>query len=232
MAVDCEARLIEAEARIAELEGENRYLRESLDGSKHDAVLTFDTVSMVLKATNPGRETLEFIDQSKKSIEMADDEDRTGIALAKTRAAAIMIKDAAPPAAASDDEDKPYSYTVKSRVEHRGDALLDRMSRYGKRALKTTEAQVLLQEVEGGELDPTVVYRAMRYVAKKTGGKLDKIGGVLRLIVPGKTQVKTTATAEPTEKRTPKLGGGFAGLIPDGTVDMVSTLRGGGTPGG
>jgi hypothetical protein len=163
----------------------------------------------------------DFMDTAERSVELIE----TAIkALAEAQA---------PQAAASDEGDKPYSYTVKTLTAHRADTLIDRMTRYGKKAMKSGDAKMLLQEVEGGsELDPKVIHRAMRYAATAAGGKLDKIGGVLRLIIPENSRDKTTVSAEPAAKRTVKLGGGFAGLILDGIADSVSSLRGGGTPGG
>lgn len=262
--MSCEGQLREAEAtierlraevqerdeRIAGLEAENKHLLDSLDGAKREAVFTFDKVSMALKVTEPGRETLKFIDESKKRIETAVDEfgeldsiTRIGIALAKIRAAAAMIEKATPPAlrASEDDDDGRYMYSVKTLTEHRGDTILDRMARLGKKAMKSTEGLMILQEVEGDELHPKQVHRAMNYAAKKVGGKLDKIGGVVRLIVPGTGHDEPTDAAEKPARiaRQPeaprssgRLGGGFAGLFLEEIVDSMSSPGGGGAPGG
>ena len=131
-------------------------------------VETFNAAAEALEIVCPGRETPEG---------------RPFALVGRIRQIIERMKET-PPISAVEPIEEKFTYNTRTRVENRAMAIADFMKRTGKNSIKSTEAKIILEDIEGQRLDRTIVKRAMDQASKLLRAPKDIFGGVARLVVP------------------------------------------------
>jgi len=116
----------------------------------------------------------------------------------RIRIAIGMMKET-PPISAVEPVEEKFTYSTKTRVENRAIAIADFMKRTGKSSIKSTEAKIVLEDIEGQELDRTIIKRAMDKASKLLRAPKDIFGGVARIVLPAPLTVPTTSPSSSEE---------------------------------
>jgi hypothetical protein len=151
-----------------------------------------------LEVVCPGRESRVFITETKEKVETAAPEGRPFAVVGRIRIAIGMMKET-PPISAVEPVEEKFTYSTKTRVENRAIAIADFMKRTGKNSIKSTEAKIVLEDIEGQELDRTIIKRAMDKASKLLRAPKDIFGGVARIVLPAPLTVPTTSPSSSEE---------------------------------
>jgi phage host-nuclease inhibitor protein Gam len=146
-------------------------------------VETLNDAAEALEFVCPGRETRTFINETKKAVATATPEGRPYAVVGRVRQIIERMKET-PPISAVEPTEEKFTYSLKTRTENRAMAIADFMKRTGKSSIKSTEARTVLEDIEGQELDRTIIKRAMDQAAKLLRAPKDIVGGVARLVLP------------------------------------------------
>ncbi len=152
-----------------------------------------------LEVIRPGIESRAFITDTKKRVETATPEGRPYAVVGRIRTAVEMMKETPPISAVEPVEEKRFTYTLKTRTENRAAAIADFMKRTGKNSIKSTEAKIVLEDIEGQELDRTIVKRAMNRASQLLRAPKDIFGGVARLVLPAPLTAPKTSSSSSEE---------------------------------
>ena len=82
------------------------------------------------------------------------------------------------------EEESRYTYSLRTRTENRAMAIVDHLKRTGKTSIKSTEARIVLEGVEGQELDRNIVKRALDRASEILRAPKSFVGGVARIVLP------------------------------------------------
>jgi len=204
-------------ARIEKLESEHHQDQAEIERLETNFISFFkfcvealEDASKALEAVQPGRETRQFLDETKKGVETASPEGRPYTVIGRIRQIITKMKET-PPIVMEPEEESGYTYSLRTRTENRAMAIVDHLKRTGKASLKSTEARAVLETHEGKPLDRKVVLRALEVARGVLRATSDKVGGVTRLILS--TSSRRPAPASPQERESHnRIGGGGGGL--------------------
>ena len=136
-----------------------------------------------LEVVCPGKETRAFINETKKAVETATPEGKPYAVVGRVRQIIERMKET-PPIVMEPEEESRYTYSLRTRTEKRAMAIVDHLKRTGKTSIKSTEARIVLEGVEGQELDRTVVKRALDKASAILRAPKSFVGGVARIVLP------------------------------------------------
>jgi phage host-nuclease inhibitor protein Gam len=131
----------------------------------------------------PGKQTHQFLEEIKMAVTTATPEGRPFAVVGRIRQIIERMKET-PPISTVELTEERFTYSTRTRVENRAMAIADFMKRTGKNSIKSTEARIVLEDIEGQELDRTIIKRAMDQAAKLLRAPKDIVGGVARLVLP------------------------------------------------
>lgn len=151
-----------------------------------------------LEIVCPGKQTRQFLDEIKTAVITATPEGRPFAVVGRIRQIIERMKET-PPISAVEPVEEKFTYTLKTRTENRAIAIADFMKRTGKNSIKSTEAKIVLEDIEGQRLDRTIVKRAMDQASKLLRAPKDIFGGVARLVVPVPLTSPTTLSSSSEE---------------------------------
>lgn len=177
-------------ARIGKLESEHHQDQAEIERLETSFISFFkfcvealEDASKALEAVQPGRETRQFLDETKKGVETASPEGRPYAVIGRIRQIITKMKET-PPIVMEPEEESRYTYSLRTRTENRAMAIVDHLKRTGKTSIKSTEARIVLEGVEGQELDRTVVKRALDKASAILRAPKSFVGGVARIVLP------------------------------------------------
>jgi hypothetical protein len=161
-------------------------------------VETLNDAAEALEFVCPGKETRTFINETKKAVETATPEGRPFAVVGRIRQIIERMKEM-PPISAVEPVEEKFTYSLKTRTENRAMAIADFMRRTGKNSIKSMEARIVLEDIEGQKLDRTIVKRAMDKASKLLRAPKDIFGGGARLVLPAPLTAPTTSSSSSEE---------------------------------
>jgi hypothetical protein len=189
-----DAEIVNLKTDLAEKDAVIEEQDQCFDSFLKFCVEALNDAAEALEVVCPGKETRAFINEMKKAVETATPEGRPYAVIGHIRQIIERLKET-PPISAVEPVEEKFTYSLKTRTENRAMAIADFMKRTGKSSIKSTEARIVLEDIEGQRLDRTIVKRAMDKASKLLRAPKDIFGGVARLVLPAPLTVPTTSSS-------------------------------------
>lgn len=123
--------------------------------------------------------------------------------------------------AATSDDNKRFSYSLKTRNENRAEAIVAHVMETKPATIKMNEMKGVLETHEGRKIDSKSVWRAVELARKMMKAPKDKLGKVVRLKIPDSIRGVTKAESDEDREYRQMVEGSDCGILPRPRKDRV-----------
>lgn len=201
------------DAKISELESEKSFLLKGFVG-------LYNTVSKAYMSL--GKAEKQKADTWSRGVNNQPTIEERAAYMEQMGGVMVNALTEAPSAsiAATSDENKRFTYSLRTRNENRAEAIVAHATETGKASLDSKEITAVLETHEGRKLDSKTVWRAMELARQLMKAPKDRIGKIVRLKIPDFIRCPEKSEFQDHDSH-PWGGGGDRGIVPGPRKDRV-----------